>query len=460
MAALTPNDCAEIIARYLASNADQYILSGAQFAEAIDSSDDSQGSSNTNQASKVLEKGWSMLGKYANTESQGGKSVFGLLSKGAALLDESLSKKNDSNGGKPETLKWLWSNDPMDVSYVRDYLVRNAEKTHCVIDKQLFFFADRFLFIRDMDAESQPFDPNANRYKKSNVSFPVTDLGEAEYWIENFGAGIEDAGHFCLTDKRTGEEFEALFQPADTVFRHVENLSRLMRQRLHEKNQAELGDRRDEIFEGLPLDSNRGLLLMDCSDLDKVLKANQEAIISIDRSYIQKFVKASQYLKTKKKNIETIFDALVKSKNIVELDRLFEMLMGEINTYNLVLLHSLNMVSTLVDDDMISFYETYELFDSLNMFDSQWERDTAQRLDGISDQIQSMNENLGSLLQDILIQSQRMEERIVKGINNLSQITASGFSSMEAKLGAVHSTLKLNTLIGAVQLYQTNRRLT
>jgi hypothetical protein len=112
------------------------------------------------------------------------------------------------------------------------------------------------------------------------------------------------------------------------------------------------------------------------------------------------------------------------------------------------------MISSLVDEDMVSFYEIFELFDGLNIFDSQWEKETSQRLDVISDQIESMNQNLGSLLSDILHQSQKMEARIIGSINNLSQISERGFSSINNKLGAIHSTLQLNTLLSRIQVYQ------
>ena len=39
---------------------------------------------------------------------------------------------------------------------------------------------------------------------------------------------------------------------------------------------------------------------------------------------------------------------------------------GQLNSYNLILFHSLNMVSALLSNKMIAFYEIYEEFDKLN----------------------------------------------------------------------------------------------
>ena len=43
-----------------------------------------------------------------------------------------------------------------------------------------------------------------------------------------------------------------------------------------------------------------------------------------------------------------------------------EILKDDIHTYNLVLFNSLNMIVSLVEDDMITFYEIHEMFDKID----------------------------------------------------------------------------------------------
>ena len=49
------------------------------------------------------------------------------------------------------------------------------------------------------------------------------------------------------------------------------------------------------------------------------------------------------------------------------------------------------MIVSLVEDDMITFYEIYEMFDNLNMFDSKHEKDVSQRLTNIGEGLEDSN---------------------------------------------------------------------
>ena len=49
------------------------------------------------------------------------------------------------------------------------------------------------------------------------------------------------------------------------------------------------------------------------------------------------------------------------------------------------------MIVSLVEDDMITFYEIHEMFDTLNMFDSKHEKDVSQKLTNIGDGLEDLN---------------------------------------------------------------------
>lgn len=59
---------------------------------------------------------------------------------------------------------------------------------------------------------------------------------------------------------------------------------------------------------------------LECKDYDSLLKKYQTKVIQIDRNYIKKFVKISNYLKTKKLNILSIYDSVKESKTIKDFD--------------------------------------------------------------------------------------------------------------------------------------------
>ena len=90
------------------------------------------------------------------------------------------------------------------------------------------------------------------------------------------------------------------------------------------------------------------------------LNKNQKSIVEIDKNYIQKFVKISMYLKTKKSNTQKIFDSIKDTKNDKELNELVNLLKNQIHTYDILVFHSISMITSLVESDLITFYEIYE----------------------------------------------------------------------------------------------------
>lgn len=189
------------------------------------------------------------------------------------------------------------------------------------------------------------------------------------------------------------------------------------------------------------------LILNDDNEFYKLLTKNQKSIIEIDKNYIQKFVKISMYLKTKKSNTQKIFDSLKYSKNEVELNELVNLLKNQIHTYELLVFHTINMITSLVDSDLITFYEIYECFDQLGVFNSNWENEVSNKLTDIGDGIK-----------DLMYSIYQMENNIVNSIDNLTYTNQESFkdltNSVEKQLISIDSSIKFNNLITGIQTYQ------
>jgi hypothetical protein len=133
------------------------------------------------------------------------------------------------------------------------------------------------------------------------------------------------------------------------------------------------------------------------------------------------------------------------------LNEYVEILKDEIHTYNLVLFNSLNMIVSLVEDDMITFYEIHEMFDTLNMFDSKHEKDVSQKLT-----------NIGDGLKDLMYEVRRMGNKISSSIQELSYVTEESNRQLTNQLSEIDSTMKVGNLINTINTYQNyknNRRL-
>ena len=77
---------------------------------------------------------------------------------------------------------------------------------------------------------------------------------------------------------------------------------------IEEKRLIDLNKLQTNIILELDKDNNGQIDLIDGESFVKILNKNQKSILEVDKNYIQKFVKISIYLKTKKNNTQKIFE--------------------------------------------------------------------------------------------------------------------------------------------------------
>jgi hypothetical protein len=183
------------------------------------------------------------------------------------------------------------------------------------------------------------------------------------------------------------------------------------------------------------------------NNFDKLLAINQNIILEIDDKFIHQFVKVSKYLKTKKQNTQKIFKSILDSNSQVELEERINLLKNQIHAYELLVFHSLNMIGAIVSKDMIIFYEIYESFDKLQIYNSNWENEVSEKLNDI-----------GHKLDNVMYSIYKMELKIVNELNNLNYFTQSSFESLNTSLSGqlkeIESSINTNNLLNGIQAYQ------
>ena len=182
-------------------------------------------------------------------------------------------------------------------------------------------------------------------------------------------------------------------------------------------------------------------------DFMKLFRKHQSVIKEFDKEYINHLVKISNYLKTKRSNIQEIFLEIRKIKNQSQLDENVGLLKNQIHTYEVVLFHSLHIINSIVKDDLITVNEIYEEFDKLKMFKTDHEKEVSQKLSDIGD-------GLSNLMYSI----HTMERNIVSGLNTLSYVTQDSFSdlnsSLTEELQGINSSIDTNNLLTGISTYQ------
>ena len=169
--------------------------------------------------------------------------------------------------------------------------------------------------------------------------------------------------------------------------------------------------------------------------------------MEIDKNYIHQFVKISNFINTKKQNTQKIFESISETSTHEELAERASLLNNQIYSYELIVFHSINMIGALVSEDLITFYEIYESFDKLGMYNSNWENEVSEKLT-----------NIGDKLDDLLYSIYNMEQKIVSELNHLSYITQESFEdlnrSVTNQLREVESSINTNNLLSGIQAYQ------
>jgi hypothetical protein len=198
-------------------------------------------------------------------------------------------------------------------------------------------------------------------------------------------------------------------------------------------------------------------------DFGELLKNNQTQIALIDKNYIQKFVKISNYIIAKKNNIVDLYkrflftDITEESMKLLGFDfhykrinDISELIKLEMHTYESIIFHSISMITALQKNDLITFYEIFECFDKLGIFNTNWENE-------ISGKLSNITEKLDELIHSIT----HLEYQIANSLDSLSYTTESSFKelnkSVSGQLSEIGSDLKFNNLLTGIQVYQTHK---
>ena len=363
------------------------------------------------------------------------------LKKSKGFLSSNFLKFNViGNGINPESkivFTSINSNDEFIFSFRQDVIL--VYKTYFLFRGSSIYNNQIFYKINYSNYGDVEID-----YKKTlGKEYPILKCKKQDFYSDSM---IQD-DHLRLFN-----EFDFIIKKRLKEEENIKEDKLKEQERLKEqKRLKELQISQTNVLSELDKDGNGEVDVVEGNDFNTLLKKHQKSIVEVDRTYVQQFVKVSSYLKTKKGNIQSIFNSIKDTPNQEVLNEYVEILKDDIHTYNLILFNSLNMIVSLVEDDMITFYEIHEMFDTLNMFDSKHEKDVSQKLT-----------NIGDGLKDLMYEVRRMGNKISNSIQELSYVTEESNRQLTNQLSEIDSTMKVGNLINTINTYQnykTNRRL-
>jgi len=256
-----------------------------------------------------------------------------------------------------------------------------------------------------------------------------------------------------IVDQYNQELIKYLFNYKQTVEDRKESFLETKSNKKREDD-LKISKIKSSIYEELDKDNNGLIDVIENNHFNKLLRKKQKQIIEIDKNYINDFVKISNYLKTKRENLQTTFSTLKKSKTKTNLNQNLRLLKNQIHTYNLVLYYSLTMINSLTESDLITFNEIYEKFDTLKIFKTDHEKEVSEKLDNIKKGLDSVVVSLNNLM----ISINQMELNIISSLEELNYTMEEGFTelnhSLSSELQSINSSINVNNLISSIQTYQ------
>jgi hypothetical protein len=225
------------------------------------------------------------------------------------------------------------------------------------------------------------------------------------------------------------------------------------------KYNSKLVLRLSEIVNQLDKDGNNTLDLAESEDsFMGLLKSQQNKILEYEKTegkdFTNKFVKLSNFLKLKRAHMQNLFSQLKQIKSLEILDNAENLIKSDMYMYNLLLLDSLHMISSFVDDDRISFNIIYEKFDALNVWNTNFQNQMLNKLDLLNDNIDRLRGDISEMNHN--------SNMIIDKLQDLSHISEQNNRVLDKQLKNINSSIKANTVLNAINTYQnytTNKRL-
>ena len=311
----------------------------------------------------------------------------------------------------------------------------------CIIGVVTFVYFLIFLFIIDFISEF-PEDTNLG----ISILIILGLIPGFLIWISTIGKKDE---------KKKEEEIRKLKTSKNKTEVEINNISPEIKKLTEDISLLEesYSDPVKESLHGM-FDKNKNLEIDELEKPDDfilLVQTNQQKIIEFDKSenkdYIKLFVQVHERIELKKNNINNLFEEILNYKGPYDENTnhksFIQIIENEIHSYNVLLTNSIFMVSSLINDDRITFYKIYQSFDKLEIFNSNFENESLK-------QLKSINNNLIEVVNSI----EQMNFSITSELQELNYITGKNTELIQESLNQINSSININTLINSINTYQ------
>ena len=384
------------------------------------------------------------------------------LNKDKALKEESLNefiKYLDSNVGKTLRFRRIES-----VANLQEYCglkfyefyPHNSDSNWFFESHSIWFDQRNFCFIVLFDYSADIVYPYVsefnNRYwARENIgNWKIDIVIQKKLFSTQYGMRIEDLNFSLNEDASFVQEFykkvksrynfkglKAIQESIDESQTSITELN--LQLSLLEEFSRFFSDNNDVISD-----------LLRSSSISQILTTNYPNLSAFDKE-VSNLTRLEKHILKKREiildNFNIIEDYVVH--NYVQ--ELMDLIVNGVNELNCLIYHTINMLTALINDDLLTYNRIYEKLDDLQVFNSTWEQNLRQELSELNSNVQLSNARLEIMNRNIT----RVGSALVEGLSRIEQITQSGFSNLNISIKSVNDSINFNNLLTGVQLYHT-----
>ena len=233
------------------------------------------------------------------------------------------------------------------------------------------------------------------------------------------------------------------------------------------KTKKEIKIAKEDFFNKFDKNDNGIIDVIEEDGFSKLLKKHQDTITKIDQKFVFDFVKLSKSMKEKQDNLTHTFSLLKSADSKLELNEIRDTFEVQHMGYAIMIFEAYRMLLSLIQNDMVTFYELYAEFESNRIFESQWQKDLHQMKKDLTS-IKEINKMSLQTLLTIASQLKEMELSMIQGFNMVNRTLERGFESVNQniqimnksltnELKGINNKLWWNNLFQVVQIYQNRK---
>ena len=198
-------------------------------------------------------------------------------------------------------------------------------------------------------------------------------------------------------------------------------------------------------------------------EVNNILKSKESEIQSKEKefqtNFIQDFIRTLNFIDENIKNSKNLnlrFQGRIERKTyestefIEQLNKLIESENIFITTNSSILFGLVDMIRSIIYDDRVRFYQIYEKFDKLRIFNSQYQNDVLNSLNSINDNLVELNSNIETLTNTI----DKLGKELISSITELKFELSYLNDTVSSQLQNISTKLDVNNLLNVVQTYQ------